>query len=145
VPPEQLETLANRLSMLARDVASPPVHFIKTIGDAVMLTSVDPVALLRGVLDLRAAADKYEDLPQLRIGVASGMAVRRAGDWFGSPVNVASRVTAVARPGAVLVAESARDAIGSAAGLTWWFAGARHLKGVKGEVKLYRARAANGE
>lgn len=58
---------------------------------------------------------------------------------------MASRVTAVARPGAVLVAESARDAIGSAAGFTWSFAGARHLKGVKGEVKLYRARAANGE
>jgi adenylate cyclase len=58
---------------------------------------------------------------------------------------VASRVTAVARPGAVLVAESARDAIGSAAGFTSSFAGARHLKGVNGEVKLYRARAANGE
>jgi adenylate cyclase len=81
----------------------------------------------------------------LRIGVASGMAVRRAGDWFGSPVKVASRVTAVARPDALLVAESARDAIGSAGGLTWSFASARHLKGVKGEVKLYRARAANGE
>jgi adenylate cyclase len=33
-------------------------------------------------MDLLAAADKYEDLPQLRIGVASGLAVRRAGDWF---------------------------------------------------------------
>lgn len=54
-------------------------------------------------------------------------------------------MTAVARPGAVLDAESARDAIGSAAGFTWSFAGARHLEGVKGEVKLYRARAANGD
>jgi hypothetical protein len=53
-----------------------------------MFTRVDRVALLRGVLDLRAAADKYQELPQLRIGVASGMAVRRAGDWFGGPVNV---------------------------------------------------------
>jgi adenylate cyclase len=73
------------------------------------------------------------------------MAVRRAGDWFGSPVNVASRVTGAARPGAVLVAESVYDAIGSADEFTWSFAGARHLKGVKGEVKLYRARAADEE
>ena len=36
---------------------------------------------------------------RLRIGIASGCAVSRAGDWFGSPVNVASRVTAAARPG----------------------------------------------
>jgi adenylate cyclase len=60
-------------------------------------------------------------------------------------VNVASRVTAVARPGAVLVSEAARNAIASADGFEWSFAGARHLKGVKGEVKLFRARAAGGE
>jgi adenylate cyclase len=142
LPPERLESLANRLSELARDVASPPVRFIKTIGDAVMFVSTDPVLLLRAVLALVAAAEKYEELPQLRVGMASGLAVRRAGDWFGSPVNVASRVTGVARPGAVLVTEPARDAIGSAEGFSWSFAGARHLKGVKGEVKLYRARAA---
>ena len=44
------------------------------------------------------------------IGVASGYAVSRAGDWFGSPVNVASRVTAAASPGTALVAEIAPEA-----------------------------------
>ncbi|HEX2286026.1 MAG TPA: adenylate/guanylate cyclase domain-containing protein [Mycobacterium sp.] len=140
VPPEALENLANRLSELALDVASPPVRFIKTIGDAVMLVSTDPVAMLRASLDLLTAAEKYEDFPQLRVGLASGHAVSRAGDWFGSPVNVASRVTGVARPGTVLVEESAREAIGSIDGVEWSFAGARHLKGLKGEVKLFRVR-----
>ena len=46
----------------------------------------------------------------------------------------------MARAGAMLVAESARDAIGSAAVFTLSFAGAWPLKGVKGDVKLYRAR-----
>jgi adenylate cyclase len=143
--PEELEHLANRLTNLAREVATPPVRFVKTIGDAVMFVSTDPVALLRAVLNLLRAVEKETDMPQLRIGMANGMAVRRAGDWFGSPVNVASRVTGAARPGAVLVAESVYDAIGSADEFTWSFAGARHLKGVKGEVKLYRARAADEE
>jgi len=49
-------------------------------------------------------------------------------------------VTGVARPGAVLVAESAREAIGDADGFEWSYAGGRHLKGVKGETKLFRAR-----
>ena len=44
-----------------------------------------------------AYAEK-EDLPQLRVGLAAGSAVRRAGDWFGSPVNLASRVTGVHGP-----------------------------------------------
>jgi adenylate cyclase len=58
-------------------------------------------------------------------------------------VNLASRVTGVARPGTVLVSESVREAIGSAAGFSWSFAGGRHVKGVKSEVKLFRARVAN--
>jgi adenylate cyclase len=144
VPPEALESLANRLSGLARDVAAPPVQFIKTIGDAVMFVSADAAALLRAALELLASAEK-EDLPQLRVGLAAGSAVRRAGDWFGSPVNLASRVTSVARPGTVLVAESARETIGDSDDFTWSFAGARHVKGIKGEVKLFRARAAHQE
>ena len=141
VPPEELENLANRLSGLARDVAAPPVQFIKTIGDAVMFVSAEPAALLRVALALLASAEK-EGLPQLRVGLAAGSAVRRAGDWFGSPVNLASRVTSVARPGTVLVAESAHEAIGETDEFSWSFAGARHIKGIKGEVKLFRARAA---
>jgi len=49
-------------------------------------------------------------------------------------------VTAVARPGTVLAAESVRDELGDGAGFSWSFAGPRHLKGIKGEVKLFRAR-----
>ena len=137
IPPEDLERVASRLAELAHDVAASPVRFIKSIGDAVMLVSFDPVPLLEAALDLVDAA-AANDLPRLRIGVASGCAVSRAGDWFGRPVNVASRVTAAARPGTVLVAESARDAVANAAGFDWSSAGARRLKGVKGEVKLFR-------
>ena len=140
VPPEDLEQLAHRLAEMARDVAVPPVRFIKTIGDEVMLVSPDPVALLTAVMDLADATERDDDLPRLRVGVATGMAVSRAGDWFGSPVNLASRVTGAARPGSILVAESAREAIGDDERFRWSFAGGRHLKGIKSEVKLYRAR-----
>jgi adenylate cyclase len=145
VPPEELEQLAHRLADLAREVAVPPVRFIKTIGDEVMLVSSDPVALVDAVMDLVDATDGDDDIPRLRAGVATGMAVSRAGDWFGSSVNLASRVTGAARPGSVLVSESARDAIGDDDRFTWSFAGARHLKNIKSDVKLYRARRATAE
>jgi adenylate cyclase len=140
VPPEELGQLAGRLADLARDVATPPVRFIKTIGDAVMFVCTEPAPLLDAVLKLVDITDSDNDFPSLRAGMASGSAVSRAGDWFGSPVNTASRVTAVARPGAVLAAESVRDELGDDAGFSWSFAGARRLKGIKGETKLYRVR-----
>ena len=144
VPAEELGQLANRLADLARDVAVPPVRFIKTIGDAVMFVCTDSAPLLDAVLKLVEITDGDNDFPRLRAGVASGSAVSRAGDWFGSPVNLASRVTAVARPGTVLVAESTRDELGDDAGFSWSYAGGRHLKGIKGEVNLYRARRGDG-
>jgi adenylate cyclase len=137
LPPEELERVASRLAELAHDVAGPPVRFVKSIGDAVMLVSFEAAPLLSAVLDLASAAAANE-LPRLRIGVASGCAVSRAGDWFGSPVNLASRVTAAARPGTVLASESARDAVANAPGFDWLSAGTRRLKGVKEDVKLFR-------
>lgn len=140
VPAEELGQLANRLAGLARDVATPPVRFIKTIGDAVMFICTEPAPLLDAVLKLVDMTDSDNDFPSLRAGIASGLAVSRAGDWFGSPVNTASRVTSASRPGAVLAAESVRDELGDDSGFSWSFAGSRRLKGIKGEVKLFRAR-----
>ena len=141
VPPEQLERLANRLADLGHEVAVPPVRMIKTIGDAVMLVCPEPAPLVGAVLRLVRLADADDDLLRLRAGVAAGPAVGRAGDWFGSPVNLASRVTGVARPGSVLVTEEVRDAIGADdETFRWSFAGGRRLKGIGGEVKLFRAR-----
>jgi adenylate cyclase len=139
MPPEDLGLVAFRLADLAHEVVASPVQFVKTIGDAVMLVCSDPLKLLRTVLDLVDAA-AAEDFPRLRVGLAFGQAINRAGDWYGSPVNLASRVTGVAPASTVRVAESARQAIGDPAGIEWSAPEARHLKGIRGEVLLYGAR-----
>ncbi len=144
VSAEELGHLANRLAHLARDMTVPPVRFIKTIGDAVMFVCPEPRPMLDVVLKLVEAVDTDNDFPRLRAGLAAGMAVSRAGDWFGSPVNVASRITAVARPGTVLAADSVLDALGHHGDFQGSFAGARRLKGIKSEVKLFRMRRGNG-
>lgn len=142
VSAEELSQLAGRLADLARDLTAPPVRFIKTIGDAVMFVCPEPAPLLDTVLKLVDVVDNDNDFPRLRGGVAKGMAVSRAGDWFGSPVNAASRVTGVARPGTVLATEAVCEAVGDDAGFQWSFAGARRLKGIKSEAKLFRVRRA---
>lgn len=139
VSAEELGHLANRLAHLARDITVPPVRFIKTIGDAVMFVCPEPLPMLDVVVKL-VDVDTDNDFPRLRAGLASGMAVSRAGDWFGSPVNVASRVTGVARPGTVLAADSVWENIADTGEFSASFAGARRLKGIKNEVKLFRIR-----
>jgi adenylate cyclase len=144
LPPEDLAHLASGVADRARDVAREPVQFVKTIGDAVMFVSPDPVALLNAVLDL-VDESEADALPRLRVGIAHGPAASYAGDWYGSTVNVASRVTMVAPPWTVYAEQSARAAIGDAAGITWAEVGQRHLKGIRGEVRLFRASRSVGD
>jgi adenylate cyclase len=139
VPPDELGRLAARLEVLSSEVSAPPVKLVKTIGDAAMLTSPEPEPLLEAALNLIDAADaEGEDFPQLRAGAAVGLALPRAGDWFGRPVNLASRITSIARPGSVLAAREVRESASSSYG--WSYAGERRLRGIREPVALYRAR-----
>jgi adenylate cyclase len=138
IPAEELGAVAHRLDELAGERVEAPVTFVKTVGDAVMLVSADTDRLIATSLDLLdAAREEGEAFPQLRVGIARGPALERAGDWFGSPVNTASRVTGVARAGSVLVTKDARET--SEGEWDWSYAGERKLKGV-GAKKLFRAR-----
>jgi adenylate cyclase len=139
LPPEEIGRVAGRLGEIAAEVAEPPVRLVKTIGDAAMLVSPETEPLVQVTLDLvRAADDAGEEFPLLRAGVARGEAIGRGGDWYGRPVNVASRLTGVARPGSVLATESVHDETETA--FDWSFAGKKKLKGVKEALPVFRAR-----
>jgi len=139
VDPAALGAIADRLESLAAGVALGPVRLVKTIGDAVMLVSLDVDALIDAALTLVDAAEaEGDDFPQLRAGIARGLALNRAGDWYGRPVNLASRITAIARPSSVLCDQAVRDA--AVGDWRWSFAGERRVRNVREPVKVHRAR-----
>jgi adenylate cyclase len=135
----ELGTVAGQLARLAASAVEAPVRLIKTIGDAAMFVSPEPGPLVEVALSLVEAVEEA-GLPSLRAGLAYGPALVRAGDYYGNSVNLASRVTGIARPGTVLCTEEVRDLAGE--GLQWSSAGRHRLKGVSGAVTLYRARRA---
>jgi adenylate cyclase len=140
VPADELGAVAGRLEELATEAASGPVRLVKTIGDAAMLVSPEPEPLVEAVLDVVEAADEEgEAFPAVHAGIGWGEALQRAGDWYGHPVNLASRITDFARPGSAVASKELRDAVEDG-DYAWSFAGNRHLKGIKGEVPLYRVR-----
>jgi len=138
----ELGTVAGRLATLATSLTRPPVRLVKTIGDAAMFVSPEPGPLVGVALRL-VDAFAEEELPSLRAGIAFGPAMMRAGDYFGNSVNLASRVTGVARPGSVLCTREVRDAARD--DFLWSAAGRHKLKGVAGLTPLYRARHADAD
>jgi adenylate cyclase len=135
--PEEVGGIARRLGELALECAAPPVRLVKTIGDAAMLVAPDAEALLASTLQLVERADEIDNFPRLRAGAAYGPALNRSGDWYGRPVNLASRITDEAEPGTVVGTQELCDAAGEFC--TWTSVGARKLKGIDDEIELFQA------
>lgn len=84
-------------------VAEGRGRVVKTIGDEVLFVCESASEAADIALELTARAETEQKLPQLRTGLAHGPVLSRFGDVYGAPVNVAARLTAVARPDTVLV------------------------------------------
>ncbi|HEY5815804.1 MAG TPA: adenylate cyclase regulatory domain-containing protein [Solirubrobacterales bacterium] len=139
VETEELGLIAGRLDELATAVAEPPVRLVKLIGDAAMLVSTDAAAMVEAALRMvEAAEEEGDEFPRLRAGIAHGSVHGQAGDYYGRPVNLASRLTGIAKPGSVLIDAAAKGAAGE--GFDYSYAGEKRLKGFDSRAKLFRAR-----
>jgi adenylate cyclase len=110
---------------------------VKAIGDALLLRAeraAQAVLLGLSIVDDLGARHGF---PSVRIGMHTGGAVVREGDWFGATVNVASRVSDRAGAGEVLVTRATRDAAGAAAGVEFRSLGHLRLKNVREALEIF--------
>lgn len=107
---EQAADLAQRFHGFARDALAPGDRLVKSIGDAVMLSSPAAGAALGLVERVVARCLAAADFPVVRTGLHHGRAVRRGEDVFGAAVNLAARVAAHAAGGQTLVTEKVAEA-----------------------------------
>ncbi len=136
LPPEDVGRIAGRLAELAADTVRRPVTLVKMIGDAAMFVSEQADALVTVVerLTQRIAAEG-PDFPGVRAGIAFGPATTRGGDWFGTTVNLASRVAGLAKPGQILATEEIEQ---RASDVTWERRRRRRkVKGIDERVRLF--------
>jgi adenylate cyclase len=112
---------------------------VKTLGDAMMIkvaAAADAITLGLAILE---ETRELPHFPEVRVGMHTGPAVERAGDWFGATVNVAARVAAAAQGNEVLLTGATRAAAGELEGVKFEGRGAARLRNVREEVRLVRA------
>jgi adenylate cyclase len=96
-------------SRCADVVAGRHGRVIKTLGDSVLFVSEDPVQALDIAFDIVGVIGNDSRLPDVRLGLATGSVIMRLGDVFGPPVNMAARLTAVARRNRVIVDQTTAE------------------------------------
>jgi adenylate cyclase len=89
-------------SRCADVVAARHGRVIKTLGDSVLFVSEDPVWAMEIALSIVEVIGHDSRLPDVRVGLATGSVVMQLGDVFGPPVNMAARLTSVARRNRVI-------------------------------------------
>jgi class 3 adenylate cyclase len=99
---------ADEISLLASEHGA---QVVKTLGDAVMVRCTDHAQAVRLGLRIIERLSGRKGFPPIRVGMHTGPAVERAGDWFGATVNLAARVAAFAEGGELLVTEATRRAV----------------------------------
>ncbi len=76
---------------------------IKSIGDSVLFVTEDAEAAIEAAEGIINVVGRDKRMPDVRVGLASGSVIMRLGDVFGPPVNLAARLTAVARRNRVII------------------------------------------
>ena len=93
---EDFESIASEV------IARHRGRVVKTVGDGILFTTAAAVDAVEIGLRLPEVWDA-EERPPLRVGAAYGAVLTRLGDVYSPVVNLASRLTSLARPGTVLV------------------------------------------
>ncbi|KAA9155782.1 adenylate/guanylate cyclase domain-containing protein [Amycolatopsis acidicola] len=100
----ELSQVLERFEALATEaVAEHHGRIVKMIGDEVLFVADEPVDAAEIALALTERTSSDESLPEVRAGLASGRILSRFGDVYGSVVNLAARLTSIARPGTILI------------------------------------------
>lgn len=108
----ELAALVDRFGLRSADViAGAGGRLVKTVGDEVLFVADTPAAAATIGLELAEAMAEDPMLPDVRVGIATGTVITRMGDVFGRTVNLASRLTALAAPGTVLVDGDTAEAL----------------------------------
>ena len=114
---------------------------IKWIGDEAMLSFPEPGVAIQALGALLQSCRKEPRLPLTRVGLNHGPVIRRGSDLFGSTVNIAARVAALASAGQLLATEPIAEAA-IARGIRVRDLGKVALRSVAGEVPLYEIELA---
>jgi len=138
-----LARVVQRFEALASDVVTAHGgRVIKTVGDEVLFVAIGAAPAAAIALDLVQAMADDDVLPDVRVGMASGPVISRLGDVFGTTVNRASRLTAVAKPRTVVVDDALAAMLGSMSGFKMSPLRRRTLRGI-GPVRPWLLRRAD--
>ena len=116
---------------------------IKKIGDAFLATFDSATQAVLCGIDLQKSfiknTRKLNNPFKIRVAIHTGEIIERKGDIYGSTVNTAARIEAVAKAGHIIFSETVYNAMNKNE-IKYTFIGKKKLKGVRRPVALFKVK-----
>ena len=112
-------------------------EYVKTIGDALMLRVPDTRDAITLGLWITQSAISGHQAPSVRVGGNHGAAIARGDDYFGTTINVAARVSALARGGELLVTGNTAALAPDIEGVVYESRGRQALRNVAEPLEVF--------
>jgi class 3 adenylate cyclase/YHS domain-containing protein len=109
-------------------------------GDEVMIVSTSPDDLLAAALNIMQASLSEENFLQVHGGLHYGKVLKRHNGYFGSTINVTSRIAAKATPGNFWCSQNFVQALSNKTMVKVEPKGMHHLKNISGEMELFEIK-----
>jgi pimeloyl-ACP methyl ester carboxylesterase len=130
------EELASHHAMVRRELTRFRGREVKTLGDGFLATFDGPARAIRCGHAIAAGARSLG--LEVRVGVHTGEVELIGDDVGGIAVHIAARIGALAPAGEVLASSTVKDLV-AGSGIRFVDRGARHLKGISDEWRLFAA------
>jgi adenylate cyclase len=115
-------------------------RLIDRTGDAIMIISKSPESLLATSLLLLKTACKEEYFLQLHGGIHFGKVLKRKESYFGSPINLTSRIMDIAKPGTFWCSVDFVNMLNDKSFTTLHSVGKQSFKNVSSEKEVFEIR-----
>jgi class 3 adenylate cyclase len=124
-------------------------HIVKSQGDGYMVVFSTPALAIQAAIDIQRALNRARQRTRrlrrtpirVRIGLHTGTAIERDGDYFGRNVAMAARVAAMAEGGRILVSSEIAEVLAHDEAFTFTEEATVELKGLPGEHHLWSVEA----
>ncbi len=138
-------TISRHLEIITEIVEENGGTVVKTLGDGAMSSFGSTRRAMHAAISMQraVAADEREPRLSVRIGLHTGDIVRAGGDFFGTVVNKAARITAAARPGQILVSDAARAMVSGGGEFDFDPTIRMRIRGIDGESDVLPLRWQN--
>ena len=129
--------IVKRYIEMVQEILDKDTQLVERVGDEVIIVGNNAAHIIQIALKLKTKVEKELNFPNVHIGIHSGYVLEQDGNYFGSAINITSRVASYARAGQILCTDAAFESVKDKQAIHYQQLGKVHFKNVVEPISLF--------